>query len=89
MIGPPDTRPSRSDGPGNRAIDSEETEKTDSEPRSLSSASGPDDITVSVRPSPPAEPPRGNPDYFVAQRSCLGKSAKDPVTFKTLEPPAW
>ena len=31
-------------------------------------------------------PPRGFPDYFVAQRSCLGKSAKDPVTFKTLEP---
>jgi len=30
--------------------------------------------------------PRGFTDYFDAQSSCLGKSAKDPVTFKTLEP---
>ncbi len=30
--------------------------------------------------------PRGFTDSFVAQSSCLGKSAKDPVTFKTLEP---
>ena len=28
--------------------------------------------------------PRGFPDYFVAQRSCLGKSAKDTVTLKPL-----